>query len=739
MSNLMNWAKQVVAASLCLVALAGLGHGSASAQAQSNPTERPTPGRQFRAGAYAIDITPLKFPVIVNGGFNEQQAARANDPLHARCLVLDDGSVRLAIVVVDSCLIPRELLDEAKQMAHEATGIRTDRMLISATHTHSAPSVMGALGSDPDHEYSQFLPGQIAKGIERAVNSLAPARIGWAVADDPEHTHCRRWILRPDKMQSDPFGQRTVRAMMHPGYQNPDYVGPAGPVDPQISMLSVQSPDGRPIAFLANYSMHYYGSPAVSADYYGRFAEKMKQLIGAGKAEPPFVGIMSQGTSGDQQWMDYSRPSKPRDIDAYGEAIARVAFEAYKTIQYHDWAPLGMREKKIRLGVRLPDAQRLAWAKQLVAEMKGRKPKTRPEIYAREQILLRERPRRELKLQALRIGPLGIAAIPCEVFAITGLKIKAQSPLVPTFTIGLANGAEGYIPPPEQHGLGGYTTWPARTAGLEVSAEPKIVDAVLGLLEDVSGLPRRPVVETHGPYARAILASKPIAYWRLSEFQGPRALDSSGKNHNGEYEDGVAFYLEGPSLPTFSGEKPINRSPHFAGGRMKATVKNLGTTFSIEMWFNNGLPVDARAVTGYLFSRGIAGAQGAPGDHLGIGGSDMATGKVLFFNGEALNQVLSGTTEIRPQTWNHVVLVRNATKVTVYLNGATTPEISGQASIGFPLGAMQLFIGGRCDNFANFEGKIDEVAVYDRSLSANEVAKHYDAASPRSTSGSEQR
>jgi hypothetical protein len=57
----------------------------------------------------------------------------------------------------------------------------------------------------------------------------------------------------------------------------------------------------------------------------------------------------------------------------------------------------------------------------------------------------------------------------------------------------LANGAEGYIPPPEQHRLGGYTTWPARTAGLEVEAEPKIVGALLKLLEDVSGKQRRPL------------------------------------------------------------------------------------------------------------------------------------------------------------------------------------------------------------------------------------------------------
>src|SRR5262249_13799719 len=150
-------------------------------------------------------------------------------------------------------------------------------------------------------------------------------------------------------------------------------------------------------------------------------------------------------------------------------------------------------------------------------------------------------PERELKLQAIRIGDIAIAAIPDEVFAITGLKLKLQSPLPNTFTIELANGAEGYIPPPEQHKLGGYTTWAARTAGLEVEAEPKIVATVLKLLEDASGKPRRPLPDVGGAYADAVLKSKPRAYWRLAEMAGDVAADSSGHHIDAHYEGDVAY------------------------------------------------------------------------------------------------------------------------------------------------------------------------------------------------------
>ncbi len=101
------------------------------------------------------------------------------DPVQARALALDDGKTRIVIVLVDSCMMPRELLDKAKLQASEKTGIPTDRMLISATHTHSAPSAMGALGSPPDEDYVAYLPGRIAEAIERAAQrSTREDRLG---------------------------------------------------------------------------------------------------------------------------------------------------------------------------------------------------------------------------------------------------------------------------------------------------------------------------------------------------------------------------------------------------------------------------------------------------------------------------------------------------------------------------------------------------------------------------------
>ncbi len=682
----------------------------------------------FKAGAAAVDITPKEFPVIVNGGFIEKQATKAFDPLHARAIVLDDGKTRLAICVVDTCMMTRELIDSAKEIAHRETGIPTDRMLVSATHTHSAPSAMACLGTRLDKNYAAFLPGKIAEAIAGAAKNLAPARVGWAVVPAWEYTNCRRWIRRPDKVLTDPFGVVSARANMHPGNLNPDAIGPSGPIDPDVSLLSVQTRDGRPLALLANFSMHYFGASALSADYFGIFSNGIGKLIGAGK---PSVGIMSQGTSGDSQWRDYADRAQTITAEQYAGGLMKLVADAYRKIEHRDSVPLAMAESKLTLRRRVADAAWLEWARKIAGPMGDRVAANQTEVYAREQLLIAAEPERELKLQALRIGDLGITAIPDEVYAITGLKLKAQSPLRPTMNIELANGSEGYIPPPEQHKLGGYTTWAARTAGLVPEAEPRIVEAVLALLEKVSGEKRRAIVDEHGPYAKAILAAKPLAYWRMNEIIPPTAGDSSGNHHDATYDwdHGVAFYLPGagsgmgassqPSLTAtaFSGPNQINRSPHFAGGSMKAELKQLGADCTVTFWLWNGLDPKARATTGIAFMRG--------GERLGITGTSGEPGH-LFFTASADAAPIVGRTALLLKDWHHVALVREGKRVTVYLDGA--PELSGEAN-GKAEGAT-LFFGGRHDDGNTLEGKIDEAAVFNRVLSAAEIAAQYQVSGP---------
>lgn len=443
------------------------------------------------AGAYAIDITPTEFPVDSAGSMGPRKAEAAHDPLFARCLVVSDRITTIAIVICDSCMMPRELLDEAKAMASKQTGIPTTNILCSATHTHTAVTVTPTFQSVAEVGYSRFLANKIAEGIARAHKNLAPAQVGWAVGNNPRQVFNRRWHMRAGFPLTDPFDKNTDKVRMNPPSANSKLLKPAGPIDPEIPVLSLRSLDGTPIALLANYSLHYVGgipSGALSGDYFGEFARQIARLT---EAPDSFVGMMSNGTSADINNIDFfeGRPGRqPFEQIRYVAAdVASSTLAAYKRVEYRDHASIKMAETEVELGVRRPNKQELARARAIIEEAGEGPYSERRAIYALESIHLAEYPATvKVKLQAIRIGGLGIVSSPCETFVETGLAIKRQSPLKPTFTIELANGYNGYLPTPEQHALGGYETWRAKSSYLARDAEPKVRAALLELLEQVA-------------------------------------------------------------------------------------------------------------------------------------------------------------------------------------------------------------------------------------------------------------
>ena len=731
------------ALALALIVTLGLGLGGLGGLPQGAGQE-PPPGADppgLMAGTAVIDITPTTLPVLVNGGFTSRSFDRVKTPLKARALVLGAGDERVAVVVVDTCMMPRDLLDEAKAMAAERTGIATDRMLIAATHTHTAPSAMGALGTCPDPVYVPFLRQKLAAAIEAAAATMVPAEVAFARTDAGEFNALRRWILRPDRVTDDPFGNLTVRANMHVARDLDAVTGESGPKDPELGLISVRHRDGRPLAVLANYSMHYYGDEAaLSADYFGLFAGELAQRLvgdqdddqngadpGGDNGEPAFVAMMSHGCSGDIWRVDYRRPDQVQPtLEQYAAGLADKAAAAMEDLPHRSDVDLAMLEQRVPLAYRVPDRQRLQWAEAIVEEMNGNDPQTREQVYARDQVMLHEAQGTEVVLQALRIGDIALATTPTETYALTALKIKRQSPLEEIMVFDLANGGDGYIPPPEQHVLGGYNTWPARSAGLEVQAEPIMVERLLGMLEQLAGEPRRSMEPAPGPGARALLQLQPAAYWRLDEAAGPRARDASGHGRDAIYEDGVVFYLEGGEDDWWSDDGD-NRAAHFAGGRLRARVPLESGDYTVTMRVWNGLAADARNMAGWMLSRGRDHGLTPGTDHLGLIGAGEQAGLLVWqgidAGGEPVRQV--GTTQLERWRWHHVAVVRQGANLTVHVDGeidltvadAPIPDRATAAE------AIEWFIGGRSDRSDSWQGRLDEVAVFDRALQPEELAR----------------
>lgn len=453
----------------------------------------------LRAGAATSNITPDLGSKII-GGFVPFPATGVHDELHARCLVLDDGKTKLALVVCDLLGLHRSVSLEARRLIEDATGIPPTHVAISGTHTHSGASALGEsryVSEQPLDDYQRFVARRIADGVRRAVNNLRPAQIAFGRTEAPEHVFNRRWLMREGTTLPNPFG-KVDKVKMNPAGGSPDLVEPAGPTDPTVSFIALREPGGRLISVYAAYSLHYVGGVGggdISADYYGMFCAALARLQNAADQEPPFVPMMANGTSGDINNINFRqpRPSAPpyAQMRKVAEDVAGKVNAALGQVEWKDRAELDARYRELELSWRPLDAELLAWAKEKQANPPVNSSKADlSAIYATRVLKLAEAKNPALiPLQILRLGDACIGTFPCETFAEIGLEFKKRSPLAHSFMVELNHGYFGYLPTPRHFALGGYETWPG-TNSLEPRAAVKMLDALVEMAGEVAPKPR---------------------------------------------------------------------------------------------------------------------------------------------------------------------------------------------------------------------------------------------------------
>jgi hypothetical protein len=458
------------------------------------------PAGKLRAGSAATNITPPLGSSIA-GSMTESRSLENHDELHAKSLVLESGSARLALAQVDSCMLPATAVAEAKRIVERECQIPLAHIAICATHSHSAATAMHLFQSRPDPGYVDFLVRRIADSIRMSVARLQPARLGFAFGREDRLIFNRRYFLKDGAVPPNPFGA-IDKVRTNPGIGNPAVMKVAGPVDPMVGLLAVQSADGKPIAVVGNYSLHYVGGVGrghISADYFAYWAASMARRmgVGAGPGSGPFAAILLNGCSGNINNVDVLGKPQPAQ-PAYGqmskvaEILADETARLLGEIRYTDDVLLGASEEWLELGVRFPGADDVQAARKKLADAgppKDGQYREQPLIYARETVVMAETfPKVErVPLQAFRIGGAGVSFFPGEPFVELGLGTKAKSPFRQNFTVGLSNGAVGYIPTPEAHELGGYETWRAKSSYLEKGASPKLVAAALRRLGAIAG------------------------------------------------------------------------------------------------------------------------------------------------------------------------------------------------------------------------------------------------------------
>ncbi len=434
---------------------------------------------QLQAGAAQLDITPGLGAHLI-GYFTDRLANDILDPLNAKAIVLSCGETTLGLVICDLIVVPGPVVDAAKARIHEQTGVPPENVLIAGTHTHSGPAIIGALGTPEEEGYGEWVGPRIADAFALAHRRLQPSQFAHAAGSAPGEVHNRRWYMKDGSVQ------------MNPGHQNPDAVRPAGPTDPQLGLLILRSPEGAPIAALGNLSLHYVGingenHSVVSADYFAAFGAALNRLAGA-----PFVCPLANGTFGDINNLDFTRPPRasrhPRhQIERVANVVAAEAWRVWNGLgdeDFQDDIELDARLTQVSFPARSPSAEELAAATALYEA--GEAWEDTDWLYAREIVLCAESPSEwPVPIHTLRIGDLGIVGLPGEVFTEIGLDIKARSPFPQTMNIGIANDTVGYVATDRALDEGSYETRLCRHVRAPKGTGERWSDAAVAGLESL--------------------------------------------------------------------------------------------------------------------------------------------------------------------------------------------------------------------------------------------------------------
>lgn len=340
--------------------------------------------------------------VYMAGYFEERRATAVCDELRARAVIFDDGTTKAALLCCDLINLPGEEVARIRESVEAQTGIPGGNVMVCATHTHTGPEVRRERlkADNPNIEWLDEMPGRAAEAVAAAAGDMEGCALAGGNVFEDRIAFNRRYRMKDGTVQSNP------------GQMNPEIVEPAGPIDPEVGVLSFRREDGSLKGVYVNYACHLdnVGGTELSADFPGYLVNRLRERV----ADGPAV-LFTNGACGDINHIDVRsrQPRKGHEHSRWmGETLAGDACVALDSMEGLAAGPVRVASEVI----------------QLPMEAKGDPSAGRVEI------------------QAIRVGDVGFVGVPAEYFAELQLDIKKRSPLARTFVSELANGWVGYVP-----------------------------------------------------------------------------------------------------------------------------------------------------------------------------------------------------------------------------------------------------------------------------------------------------
>lgn len=438
----------------------------------------------LQAGVAVVDITP-PMGYRMSGYFNERLSTGILNPLHAKALVLQQGSTRAAMVFCDIIGLSPEVTRRVRRRAERETGIPAESILIAATHTHTGPLYFGALrnhfhdkavaqhGSDPCEktDYPSQLIARLVEAIKGAAAAVRPVQIEAGKTQQNGLSFNRRFHMKDG----------TVR--FNPGVLNPDIVRAAGPIDPDVGVVLFRDADGRDaLAGLVNFTLHLdtVGGTLYAADYPFYVEQGLRETLGE-----DFVLLFGNGTCGDINHIDVTSKERLK-TDTIGTTLSRTVAESLAGLKAATAPALAARRVVVDAPLQSFSPDEIEQAKRDIEKVGTSELSFIDQVRAYKILAVQWRGGTTipLEVQVFRLSDdVAVVGLPGEVFVDLGLAIKQASPFATTLVIELCQDAPGYIPTRKAFAEGSYETVNSRIApgGGEMMAE-----AAIKLLKELS-------------------------------------------------------------------------------------------------------------------------------------------------------------------------------------------------------------------------------------------------------------
>ena len=434
----------------------------------------------MQAGFASVEITPDVGTPIAGNIREDNLSHGVFHPLYARSVCLFDGERYVSLTSADLCGIRKWQVDEIRKRVAESTPLKPDTITVSAIHTHSGPDT-GLLHPGTENlELVEKLVEGISQAIIEAFKRLAPAKLKFGKGENSSLAHNRRVWGNDGELHMN-------WEKLPPGFLKEE----AGPVDPEILVLSCYDEHDRLKGLVLHFTMH----PAVlagdnnlnSADYVGFM---IRRLASHYDGNPEVIYL--NGAAGN---INHLNPWDTEQIRGFAEAerigniladSGRVIIERSEAVEVDRLFSISSTLQACRRKI---SPERIAWARDVLDKWDG-KPISLvdgfpDEAYAKATLELAplQDKKVDIEFRIIRIGPINIVTLPGEFFVEYGLRIKDLLGKGTTMIADLANGSCGYVPTLQAFEQGGYEPTLGHQSYLAEDTGEKVIEAIRSVWE----------------------------------------------------------------------------------------------------------------------------------------------------------------------------------------------------------------------------------------------------------------